>query len=109
MDAAVARSVSRFIVRAIFGISCLLIGFAMLACRVESSAERGAVDAKPQAARWVRTSDGWERADSWRIEPVRRARLHPLVVAAGEGLFSVLALVAATGVESRGTRDESQD
>ena len=65
----------------------------MLACRVESSGF-----AKPQAVgaanRWVRTVDGWEVADSWHAESGWRPGLHPLVVAAGQGLLSVLALVA---------------
>jgi hypothetical protein len=82
-------------VRLIFGISCLLLGVALLACRVDSSAERGGDGAEPRvAAKWVRTVDGWERADSWYLEAVGRPTLHPLVVAAGQGLASVLALVA---------------
>jgi hypothetical protein len=84
-------------VRAILGISCLLLGIAMWACRVESSSELFADSAKPQAAamamKWVRTVDGWERTDSWFVEPVGRPRLHPLLVAAGQGLVSVMGLV----------------
>jgi hypothetical protein len=79
-------------VRAIFGISCLLLGVALLACRMESSADV----AEPYVAseeRWVRTAVGWERPDSWYLEPVGPRRLHPLVVAAGQGLVSVLGLV----------------
>ena len=80
-------------VRMIFGISCLLLGAAMLSCQVESSGE--VAIAKPQAAvRWVRTVDGWERPASWNLEPVTQRSLHPLVVAAGQGLLSVLGLVA---------------
>ena len=75
----------------------------MLSCRVESSGEwQGS--AKPpfdklrteQAAeevRWVRTVDGWERPEVWALEAVGRPALHPLVVAAGQGLLSVLGLV----------------
>jgi hypothetical protein len=80
--------------RAILGISLLLLGVAMLSCRVESSGELQG-SAKPQAAgvRWVRTVDGWERPDVWKLEAVGRPGLHPLVVAAGQGLLSVLGLV----------------
>jgi hypothetical protein len=81
--------------RAILGISLLLLGVAMLSCRVESSGE--SESAKPQAAaagvRWVRTVDGWERPDVWHLEAAGRPGLHPLVVAAGQGLLSVLGLV----------------
>jgi hypothetical protein len=45
-------------------------------------------------SRWVRTVDGWERPDSWYLEAVRPPKLHPLVVAAGQGLVSLLGLVA---------------
>ncbi len=65
----------------------------MFACQVEGFGEMGT--AKPQAAmRWVRTVDGWERPDRWNLDSVRRPTLHPLVVAAGMGLFSVLGLLA---------------
>jgi hypothetical protein len=77
-------------VRAIFGISCLLLGAALLLCRGEDSG----LSAKPQAAvAWVRTADGWERPDCWNLETVTRPGLHPLVVAAGQGLLSVFGLV----------------
>lgn len=63
----------------------------MLSCQVESA--RDSTDmAQPKVVVWVRTVDGWERPDSWNLEPVRRPALHPLVVAAGQGLLSVLAL-----------------
>lgn len=103
--------------RLIFGISCLLVGMAMLSCRYDGS--RIHLVAKPPlghvfdpeaqtgrepgaewqaAVEWVRTADGWERAASIYMNgvpaEVRRPQLHPLVVAAGQGLFSVLALVA---------------
>ncbi len=79
-------------VRAIFGISCLLFGAALFACQVENSGELEG--SKPRAAvKWVRTADGWERPDRWNLESVRRPTLHPLVVAAGMGLFSVLGLL----------------
>lgn len=76
----------------IVGISLLLVGLGIWSCNVEGSAsqDRGG----PPAFSWVRTADGWERAGEWRIEEPTLPRLHPVVVAAGQGLFSVLALVA---------------
>jgi hypothetical protein len=88
-------------VRAILGISCIVLGAALLACGVEDRPSRVQV-AKPPfdkfrtgqaASRWVRTVDGWERPDSWYLEVVRGPTLHPLVVAAGQGLVSMLGLV----------------
>jgi hypothetical protein len=43
---------------------------------------------------WVRTVDGWERTETWNASEVHEPRLHPLVVAAGQGLISVMVLVA---------------
>jgi hypothetical protein len=78
-------------VRAIFGISCLLLGVAMLLCQVEGSYQTEG--AEPRAAvRWVRTAHGWERTDRWYLEVTERPTLHPLVVSAGQGLLSVLGL-----------------
>jgi hypothetical protein len=79
--------------RLIIGIACLLAGLGILLCRVDT-------DAAPQAAErngptWVRTVDGWERVDSWYVDGVSPPRLHPLVVAAGQGLVSLLGLAAA--------------
>jgi hypothetical protein len=42
---------------------------------------------------WVRTVDGWERAE-WRAESSGDASLHPLVPALGIGILAVLVLVA---------------
>ena len=42
---------------------------------------------------WVRTVDGWERAE-WRAETERDASLHPLVPALGIAILAVLVLVA---------------
>jgi hypothetical protein len=79
-------------VRFIIGISLLLLGFGMLSCRVEGLAAREAEP--PAASRWVRTVDGWERPDRWVTTPSWDPGVHPLVVAAGQGLASVMALVA---------------
>jgi hypothetical protein len=76
----------------------------MLACRVESSGDHFVDGDKApfdqaqgrQAVvevQWVRTVDGWERAGSWFVEPVGRPALHPLLVAAGQLMVSVMGLV----------------
>lgn len=81
-------------VRAILGISGLLVGTALLLCRVEGFGQPP-VERGPSTIQWVRTADGWERPAHWETtSPVEQPGLHPAVVAAGQGLFSVLALVA---------------
>jgi hypothetical protein len=80
------------IVRLILGITLLLLGVGSLAVRVE-----GTADVRPAGApigQWVRTVDGWERPELWQDVVAGPPRLHPLVVAAGQGLISVLALVS---------------
>jgi hypothetical protein len=78
--------------RAIFGISCLLLGAALWLCQVESTNQSSG--AKLQVAvRWVRTVDGWEQPGHWYLEGAARPTLHPLVVTAGQALLSVLGLV----------------
>jgi hypothetical protein len=78
-------------VRLIVGITLLLFGAGMLSCRVEGTAE-GRPSSTPAARQWVRTANGWERFDSWHVEKTHAPRLHPLVLAAGQGLVSVLGL-----------------
>ena len=78
--------------RLVLGISMLLLGLGMLSCRVQGSASMNSPSRPPLA--WVRTADGWERPGSWNIATVRPPKLHPLVVAAGQGFASVLALAA---------------
>jgi hypothetical protein len=51
----------------------------------------------PSAGQWVRTVDGWERTELWQAADLHAPRLHPLVVAAGQGLVSVMGLVACAG------------
>ena len=80
------------IVRLIVGITLLLFGVGMLSCRVEGTAD-GRSASPPLARQWVRTTNGWERFDSWHAEKAHAPRLHPLVLAAGQGLVSVLGLV----------------
>jgi hypothetical protein len=86
------RAFATLLVRAIFGISCLLLGAALLLCQEEGSGQK--LIAQPQATvRWVRTVDGWERPGNWQLEAPKSPALHPLVVAAGQGLLSVFGLV----------------
>jgi hypothetical protein len=77
--------------RLIVGISLLLLGTAMLSCQMESQSHSSAVETRD--LKWVRTVDGWERPYVWHVERPRTPQLHPLVVATGQGLVSVLALV----------------
>jgi hypothetical protein len=81
------------IVRLILGITLLLLGVGLLSCNVEGTANSEPTS-PPAVRQWVRTTNGWERASSWHAAKAPRPRLHPLVVAAGQGLVSVLGLVA---------------
>jgi hypothetical protein len=81
--------------RLILGITLLLLGLGSLSCRVGNSAGQGPVVTTP--AQWVRTVDGWERAELWHAPELHVPRLHPLVVAAGQGLVSVMALLVCAG------------
>lgn len=76
----------------------LLVGIGLLSCQLD---EWSVVEpARAREASWVRTVDGWQHAGEWRPTIVPPPRLDPLVVASGQALFSVLALVAFCG-ESR--------
>jgi hypothetical protein len=88
------------LVRAIFGISFLLLVVAMLLCRVEGAGSSNAATHPRTVLKWVRTTDGWERPDSWHLDEIKRPALHPAVVAAGQGLLSVLGLVVFHRKES---------
>ncbi|HEX3601497.1 MAG TPA: hypothetical protein VHU84_15205 [Lacipirellulaceae bacterium] len=48
----------------------------------------------PLPLAWIRTADGWEHPGAWNMPPLSPPTLHPFVVAAGEGLASVFALLA---------------
>ena len=85
-------------VRLIVGILLLLFGAGTLSCRLDG------VAAEPRVSPWVRTVDGWERADSWQPDPPPPPSIHPLVVAAAQGLVSVLALVAFQDDKTAGRR-----
>jgi hypothetical protein len=82
------------IVRLILGITLLLLGIGSLSCQIDNPVGGAPVVARGQ---WVRTVDGWERTDLWRAPNPFVPQLHPLVVAAGQGLLSVLALVGCAG------------
>jgi hypothetical protein len=68
----------------------LLVGAGTLTCRLDGLA----IDHSPSQERieWVRTVHGWERPEAWAAVEVSELQLHPLVVAAGQALLSVLAL-----------------
>jgi hypothetical protein len=78
--------------RLIVGISLLLLGVGMLFSQVEVLSAPSASDSV--STPWVRTVDGWERHGSWSVSSVGPPAVHPLVVAAGQVLGSILALVA---------------
>jgi hypothetical protein len=78
--------------RLVIGIVLLLLGVGALSCQVDSPAET--MPNSTQVASWVRTVDGWERVDSWNTSIALPPGLHPLVVATGQLLISVLALAA---------------
>jgi hypothetical protein len=77
-------------VRFIVGISLLLLGVGLFACQVEGFSERSS--SAEISTPWVRTIDGWERPGSWSAADVGPPAVHPLVVAAGQTLVSILGL-----------------
>lgn len=77
--------------RLILGITLLLLGLGSLSCQVQDSIGDGPV--VTPTGQWVRTVDGWERTELWNAPELHAPRLHPLVVAAGQGLISVMGLV----------------
>jgi hypothetical protein len=81
--------------RLIVGISLVLIGVGSVLCEVECESA-GPVPTSGGTG-WVRTTDGWECPQSWHADSASQPRIHPLVVAAGQGLVSIFALVACHG------------
>jgi hypothetical protein len=79
------------IVRLILGITLMLLGLGMLLSQVEGTANSSPVSSA-SARQWVRTANGWEKSTAWSGVTTPAPRLHPLVVAAGQGLVSVLGL-----------------
>lgn len=84
----------RLVMRAILGISLVLVGVGMFSCQLEGVSSPPVT--YPTGPAWVRTVDGWERPGTWQFDVALPPppRLHPLLVAAGQGLGSVLGLVA---------------
>ena len=78
--------------RLIVGISLILLGIGSLSCRMEGTPNKA--PRPTDALEWVRTADGWQRPGALFSAPAHRPQLHPIVVAAGQGLASILALVA---------------
>ena len=85
--------------RSILGIAMLLLFAGLLSCQIEGRS----ADVHPPAASvdWVRTIDGWERPRVWQLSPAVPPAVHPLVVASGQLLLSLFALVAAGGPAKR--------
>jgi hypothetical protein len=88
--------------RLIVGISLVLFGVGSMLCEVEWHS--GVTPAASGLTGRVRTTDGWESPLNWRTESASPPRVHPLVVAAGQGLVSIFALVACHN-ERRPQRD----
>lgn len=80
--------------RLILGITLLLLGVGSLSCQIDNPVGGAPVVSQAQ---WVRTVAGWERTDLWGAPEPFVPRLHPVVVAAGQGLLSLFALVACPG------------
>jgi hypothetical protein len=74
----------------ILGITLLLLGVGMLSCRLGGLAVD--LPAGHEVVEWVRTAQGWERSGEWSSSDVAPVSLHPLVVAAGQAMLSILAL-----------------
>jgi hypothetical protein len=81
--------------RAILGILLFVGGVAIAAYRIDVQSS------EPEVTlvhfEWVRTVDGWERPERWTISRVDPPAVHPVVIAAGQVLVSMFALVASTG------------
>ena len=79
--------------RSILFIVLLVVGAGLVSYRIDGSAARTA--ANESADNWVRTTDGWERASNWTPSLAAPPAVHPVVIAAGQLLFSLLALAVA--------------
>ena len=78
----------RWLIIAVLVVAVLLVGGWL------SQADLLAIDVAEvdQRLAWVRTVDGWERSAAWSAKIPSTPSLHPLVVAAGQLLGSLLAL-----------------
>jgi hypothetical protein len=79
--------------RSILLIVLLVAGAGLVSCRIYGRAARTA--ATEAADNWVRTTDGWERVSNWTPSLAAPPAVHPVVIAAGQLLFSLLALAVA--------------
>jgi len=77
-------------VRLILGITLLLLGVGTLSCRLDGLAVD--LPATRHEVDWVRTAQGWERTSAWTSRQTLPVSVHPLVVAAGQAMLSILAL-----------------
>jgi hypothetical protein len=80
----------------------MLLGIGAWSCRVEGFDPR--TPAIRQEVTWVRTADGWERPGRYEAGAATPPRPHPSVVAAGQLLFSLLALLALDGRNAQARR-----
>lgn len=63
-----------------------------------SESQENSTGSAVEQVRWVRTSDGWEKASTWMpLPPVYQPPLHPLVIAGLQGMLSLAALLAFPG------------
>jgi hypothetical protein len=76
--------------RLIAGILLLILGIGSISCRWQGAT--GNSPAATPSIPWVRTASGWERFDPNEATIVGPPTLHPLVVASGEALASILGL-----------------
>lgn len=81
--------------RFIVGLSILILGLATVFCRIDMQSP--GANAVPNRTSWVRTTDGWERPESWHADALASPLPHPLVVAAAQGMVSLFALLALDG------------
>lgn len=84
--------------RSILGIVLLLAGAGLVTCRIEGRDAQ--VISSDLSDNWVRTADGWERSSNWTPSLAEPPAVHPLVIAAGQLLVSMLALAAAAPPEA---------
>ena len=75
----------------VIGLSLMLLGVAWLGCHVESPAGSSPIEVERE--QWVRTVDGWESKRAWNRDASRGTALHPAILALGQTLVSIMALV----------------
>jgi hypothetical protein len=78
--------------RLITGIVLLILSVGLLSCRWEAASSQATSAAVSTS--WIRTATGWEKSGTWTTAATLRPALHPLVVASGEMLASILGMAA---------------